>query len=239
MSSRPIPFTWILNYFKDDPPTLARGKIFLQSNKLREFEFECKADVCYVTGMVESSFRPNVLHPVSLKFRIGSAGFNDAKCDCVRGAVLCSHIACLMLHAEKTISKTDVPLKSQIPRTSFLVTPAEQLFEKKKNSTSLYSTKADLPNYTAVYSTMAMALKGSSCPLKHTLFAYITPYTTRTERETIHCRYPSLPNLLLQLKSTNQVNLIRKKCQFQMRKELRFSWLLWAKVTMRSGANIV
>ena len=175
--NKPIRYSWITDYFKDDPSTLQRGKVFLSSNKLREFSFECVDNFGQIKAAVESSFRPNVLHQVKLSFlRQGEKGFCNVHCDCVRGDVLCSHIACTMLHAEKTISKTDVPVLQSIPRSSQVNVPSEVLFQRQENATSLYSTNCHLENSTTIYRLLADKISSTSAPMKHSLFSRLTPY---------------------------------------------------------------
>ena len=194
--SKPIKYCWISNYFQEDPSCISRGRIFLSSNKLREFAFETVGEHGYIKASVESSYRPNVLHQVKVSFqRQSDRGFSNAYCDCVRGNVLCSHLACVMLHAEKTISKTDVPVSESLPRTCHTNIPSEILFEKANNCTSLHSTQSQLTNGIEVYRLLASKIVETSAPMKHSLYAILTPFANPTNHVSLP-RYKPIEDII-------------------------------------------
>ena len=69
----------------------------------------------------------------------------SANCTCPRGLFKCHHMAVLLLHAQKTVSKTDtecqwVKKKSQDETRYVLVNQSEQVDDLEKNASTISVT---------------------------------------------------------------------------------------------------
>lgn len=94
----------ILDYFKEDVKTFKRGEDKFKADRVLSFEIHDLVISSYVQAkMKDKSYKVNI-------FLKEEGGINDCTCECPRGQWVCSHMAAVLIYAErKGLSKTNLP----------------------------------------------------------------------------------------------------------------------------------
>ena len=188
----PIKMSWILSYFADEPSTLERGKLFLNSNKIRHFQYFFGK----MSALIDGSFQETdtTAHWAEVVFQVG-VGFSNVHCQCTRGVFKCAHIAALMLFGKENVSKTDVPVALQFPRLCLTSYSAEKLFERIATNDHRLTNEQLKEIYSAVF----QRLKGTPTPVVHILKCNLEPTITTLPNKP---KFPSLLELLAEVKAS-------------------------------------